>query len=747
MVHDSGSSGLIRLPGYELSVEEIAMHFCAYTDFTVVADGMNTRVFKARHTKTDDQVAIKCVLDPDAEDYQSLRRFDEERHILRQLEHPNITKALDSGYFGRRPYILFAYVAGRPFHKHVAEEAPPFGTVVKLMADVCDAIHYCHTQGIMHSDIKPSNILVSDDKATVVDFGLAYPICSIDSADASFKRLTPRGTLQYMSPEQVNPGSVDHRSETYSLGATFHHVATGALPFADDGLRPLINAISQTYPAPIAAETLRQRMGATDDQARSLIRVIDKAMDKDRRHRYQSAEALRDDLRAILTDQPILANKGRWRRSLRRGLGRHRKGVLRIGIVAFVLLVVAVVAWQWRASTRAERNAYHQRYAATFPGGNRDPSLPMIDAARLTSLRSLAHEGKLRKLGPDVESEAWLARHRAIIDELADELSRVVVDFPLGDTSKTSVIADTNIRDDTLDAYDALVAEAWYWSHHNDQRRSARMITAARRLTIDMTNAMSPRSRFGAYSKRAEIMSFIGAHLDNDGDDIRHWIDLAVSEPHVASPKSDILKFGYALADFIELGLVDGPGGVKLLDHEVLNGNLEGYFDRCDAGWRDRVELEMVIDQTTIDAIVQDYHYFLIDWIGMTAVEVEEAIRLYEPKRERAWRRYPLVYCTSFLCRGVSSYALLRTLRRTNARAANLVAAQRGMVIDAVAFDASDTDFYVGGAFTVEMGGASFAIWSPPVGNADEKAFAFSRRFGVRRADGRLRYYPPVIGP
>ncbi len=620
--------------------------------------------------------------------------------------------------------------------KWVDEHGTSVVQIVDLMSQVCDAIQYCHDEGVRHGDLKPANIIVDGEKATLIDFGLAFRSGFSDSYSQSTSAHPDRGTFHYMSPEQLLSSELETRSEVYSLGASLYHTLAGELPFPQQPMHPLVNAICGSTAPRIRDSALMERAGATKTECKQIRAVVDKAMDKSREHRYQSARQLEDDLKAVASGDTVSACSEVRSRSLRtlwRSYGRR--------ILTFIGIMVASFFLLQAHSTRIQnaQNEYHRRFQQQFPSSSRDPSLPHIAARNMQSLRALGHEGELREGllrggAMAASTRAWLSEHRDAIDRLVADLESHVVEFHLGDTSSVAIAPHPGVADDTFDAFDALVSDAHFWIESNDHHRAARSILAARNLVVDVSNGLPPAGRFAFDAKRAELMAMIATRLDGPGESHAPWINLALSEPPIPSPRKDIEKYAYAFSDFVEAGITTDGRGDRVFDHELLNKQTGGYFDRVDRDWRIREGVQMVITEGELDKIVDEFHFEIVDWIGFTANGADFATRAFTRKRERAWSRYPVIYCTSLLCERIPAYAFVRTLRRSNLTVARFLAGEE--LVD-------EPDYYVGGNLVLGQDADELAIYSPNVTPASEQAFAFARRFGVPYIDGRLRYFPP----
>lgn len=312
-----------------------------------------------------------------------IARFEAERQALAMMDHPNIAKVLDAGSTEQgRPYFVMELVKGIPITQFCDEKGLNTQQRLTLFADVCSAIQHAHQKGIIHRDVKPSNILVTlhGDKAVpkVIDFGIAK---------ATQQRLTEKtlftnygqfiGTPAYMSPEQATMSGldIDTRSDVYSLGILLYELLTGHPPFdakelLKAGFEEIRRRIREEEPPKpstrLVALNENERTTITkshrvDPQKLSiLIRgdldwIVMKAIDKDRSRRYESASSLAEDIQRHLQDEPVLAAAPTLSYRIQKFSKKHRTG---IGIAAsFLLLLIASAFFSSVQAIRATRAA------------------------------------------------------------------------------------------------------------------------------------------------------------------------------------------------------------------------------------------------------------------------------------------------------------------------------------------------------------------------------------------------------
>jgi tRNA A-37 threonylcarbamoyl transferase component Bud32 len=246
-------------------------------------------VYAARHVVLDTRFAVKMLAPEFAADPRLRERFYKEALTQSNFEHPNVNRTVDYFEQDQRLYLVLGFVDGVPLGSLIAEGKPlPEARVRTIMAGVLEGLDYVHRQGVIHRDVKPSNIIVAEnDRAVLIDFGIA-----LRAGGTRLTRFGGRvGTVEYMSPEQITaPDKLDHRTDVYSAGVVLFEMATGKVPFDGASDFEIEQKHVRTPPPP--------PRGSNRQVSAGLNRVILKALEKDPARRFQGCA----EFRAALLD-------------------------------------------------------------------------------------------------------------------------------------------------------------------------------------------------------------------------------------------------------------------------------------------------------------------------------------------------------------------------------------------------------------------------------------------------------------
>ncbi len=404
LAHRTQAEHFIEAPALEMAAEALAQDESyrsavvprlvgrVLSDYRIVdklGDGGMGEVYRAvRADGTyEKQVAIKLVQSGLSTDY-FLARFKNERQILASLDHPNIARLIDGGSTEEGlPYVVMEFIEGQRIDEYCEQHRLDIPERLKLFCTVCSAVQYAHKNLVVHRDLKPGNILVTQEGVPkLLDFGIAKILHSEqESQEARTATLLPLLTPEYASPEQVRNEAITTSSDVYSLGVVLYVLLSGHHPYKSERAGPhdLIRAICETEPKKPSAVVSQPQPSDPKNAPRSAVpsigrneqgkrlrralagdldNIVLKALRKESERRYASVEQFSEDIRRHLARLPVIAHKDTPVYRTSKFITRHKAGVAAAVVVTVTLLAALGVTLREARIARANEIRAEQRF-------------------------------------------------------------------------------------------------------------------------------------------------------------------------------------------------------------------------------------------------------------------------------------------------------------------------------------------------------------------------------------------------
>jgi eukaryotic-like serine/threonine-protein kinase len=433
--------------------------------------GMGVVYMAEQHEPVKRRVALK-IIKPGMDTRQVIARFEAERQALSLMDHPNIAKVLDAGTTeSGRPYFVMELVKGQPITQYCDEKHLTPRQRLELLLPVCQAIQHAHQKGIIHRDIKPTNILVAEydqqPVPKVIDFGVAKATSQTLTEKTMFTGLGQIvGTLEYMSPEQakVNQLDIDTRSDIYSLGVLMYELLTGSTPFdrkrlqsaAFDEMLRIIREEEPPKPSTrlsdskdslpsVSAQRQTEPAKLTKLVRGELDWIVMKALEKDRNRRYETANGLAADVKRYLHDEPVSACRPSAGYRIRKFVRRNRAAFTMTSLVVAALVIGTVVSvWQAVRATQAEGLAKNEAERANREAtrASEEASKAKTEAATAQAVNNYLIYGLLAQANTHNEPDRDI-KLRTVVDRSAASIDGRFPDQPLVEAAIHRVVGNT----------------------------------------------------------------------------------------------------------------------------------------------------------------------------------------------------------------------------------------------------------------------------------------------------------------
>ncbi|HEY0757951.1 MAG TPA: protein kinase [Acidisarcina sp.] len=369
-------------------------------------------VYKAEDTELGRSVALKFLPAELEQDPRALERFRREARAASALNHPNICTIYEIGGSDGRSFLAMEFLAGVTLDSYIASRPLQTDVLLALSIEIADALDAAHAKGIIHRDIKPQNVFVTDTgHAKVLDFGLAKAMnpgpATVDNGRSETVEYdavltepgSTIGTVAYMSPEQVRARDLDARTDLFSFGAVLYEMATGAAAFRGNSIGTIFEAILNRAPVPA--------LRLNPDLPPDFNRIVEKCLEKDRSLRYQHALEIRTDLQRLKRSSestPVVSDGPAAPQTAAAGPGRSGR---RIAVAGLLLLACALLAAGWYHHSN-RKTQFTRKNTVVLADFNNETGDPVFDDTLRQGLSAQLEQSPFLSLVSDQQTQHTL---------------------------------------------------------------------------------------------------------------------------------------------------------------------------------------------------------------------------------------------------------------------------------------------------------------------------------------------------
>ena len=383
------------------------------------------QVYKVLDQEINESVALKLIKPEIAANRETIERFQNEIKIARRISHKNICRMYHLGREKDTSYITMEYVPGENLKKMIKmTKGMSLGTALSIAQQICQGLAEAHQLGIVHRDLKPQNIMLDEDGGVrVMDFGIAS---SVETRGATLPGMMI-GTPEYMSPEQIDGGQVDARSDIYSLGIILYEMLTGKTPFSGD--TPWSVVLKHKNDRPHDPREINPAI------PESMSRVILRCLEKQKEKRYQSAEELLADLQGIKEESTQVET--RWRAKHVTGAGRSllripakKVGGWAVAVALLILIAMTGIKLLFQRPTPVAAEDVVKMAVISFENQTGDPSFDYLQDAIPNLLITSLEQSELFRITSwerlrDLQRQVGREDQRVINSDLGIDLCRM----------------------------------------------------------------------------------------------------------------------------------------------------------------------------------------------------------------------------------------------------------------------------------------------------------------------------------